>query len=117
MLQSVGGGSPHPPNLMPPTSWVELALAGLAEARGHDGREHRESLLSQLRRILLHLFAKLFQNQTFHQKYAFMTNRKSACGVRTSPEINRNECQTKIIYKDGQKMPAAYALASKTRKY
>ena len=28
---------------MPPTSWVELALAGLAEARGHDGRGHREN--------------------------------------------------------------------------
>ena len=27
---------------MPPTSWVELALAGLAEARGHDGHGHRE---------------------------------------------------------------------------
>ena len=31
---------------MPPTSWVELALAGLAEARGHDGRGQRENLLS-----------------------------------------------------------------------
>ena len=33
---------------MPPTSWVELALAGLAEPRGHDGARPRETVLSQL---------------------------------------------------------------------
>ena len=50
---------------MPPTSWVELALAGLAEARGHDGRGHRESLLSQLRRIFAYIFPELLQKRIF----------------------------------------------------
>ena len=36
------------PHLMPSTSWVELALAELAEPRGHDGRGPRETVLSQL---------------------------------------------------------------------
>ena len=56
---------------MPPTSWVELALAGLAEARGHDGRGHRESLLSQLRRIFAHNFTTLFEKTDLLQKNTF----------------------------------------------
>ena len=61
---------------MPPTSWVELALAGLAEARGHDGRGHRESLPSKLRRMLAHLFIQVPQKQILRLKKCIYAKNK-----------------------------------------
>ena len=49
---------------MPPTSWVELALAGLAEARGHDGRGHREN-------CAFSFFRFFRENENIKQLYVF----------------------------------------------
>ena len=82
------------PRLMPPTSWVELALAGLAEARSHDGRRHRESLLSQLQRIL----ANLLQKQFVYPKNTFMTKTKNL--RRTHWPLKEKKSLKHNIYKE-----------------
>ena len=72
-LRNIFIGLPKSPHLMPPSSWVELALAGLAEARCHDGRGHRESLLSKLRCIFAYMFDNLPQKHTYY-KNAFLNS-------------------------------------------
>ena len=78
LSNSRGGGIPP---LMPPTSWVDLALAGLAEARGHDGRGHRESLFSKLWRIFGHIFTELPEKKQFPRKNLIYDNKKKAPAV------------------------------------